>query len=290
MNLREPYSLNQLRDYSSLFSRSSVLEWMKGDFSSIYYKIERYDKRWFSNKKKCYLDYLKHVYGILEGHYQNEYILKNSFLNEWLITELGESDSKLFSEFRVGNAVADLTMFNGLSKVFEIKTELDSDKRLNTQLAYYRRVFNQIYLIIPISKIKLYDSYDSNIGIITFDNEGKQKFELYRKATTQSEVDSKTIMGILHTEEYKAIVQDCYGYLPKMTSFDQYNICKQLIEKIPRDELNNYFIQQMKKRGSLNSMSNRYYKEFNQLSLALKMNKQNRQLLIDRLKTPLNIE
>ena len=187
----------------------------------------------------------------------------------------------------MGNAVADLTMFNGSSKVFEIKTEFDSDKRLTMQLENYQKAFNQIFLIVPASKVKSYSIYDKNVGIITFDLSQEQRFTLYRKAKRQSIVDATTIMHILHTEEYKEIVQDYYGNLPTMTSFNQFKICSSLSNKIPNSKLNKYFIAQMKKRGSTNAVSGRYFKEFNQLSLALKMNKRNRRQMLQLLKSPI---
>src|SRR5690606_2906968 len=96
-----------------------------------------------------------------------------------------------------------------------------------------------------------------------------------------------TIMDILHTEEYKSIVKLYYGNLPEITSFNQYTICKELIGNIPSTELNKLFIAQIKKRGSKHTLSSRYYKEFNQLCLALKMNKPERNQMIEILKAPL---
>src|SRR5690606_7805332 len=95
------YHNSQLRDYSSLFSRSQVLSWLKMDFTSINFKIERYDEKWLNNHNLTYLEYLKYVYSVLADDYQNEYIFKNEFLNNWLIKELGETNSQIFSEFRV---------------------------------------------------------------------------------------------------------------------------------------------------------------------------------------------
>jgi hypothetical protein len=43
----------------------------------------------------------------------------------------------------------------------------------------------------------------------------------------------------------------------------------------------------MKKRGSNEALSSRYYKEFNQLFLALKMNRSDKKKMIDMLKIPL---
>lgn len=290
MSNKVTYNQNQLRDYSSLFSRSDAELWMKSNFESIDYKIERYDIKWQNFSNATYLDYLKYVYQILENNYQNEYIFKNSFLNEWLIKEIGQNNTKVYNEFRVGNAVADLVMFNGKSKVFEIKTEFDSTKRLNLQIENYSKAFNQIFLIVPESKLSIYSKIDKNIGLISFNNNEKlEKFILQRDAFTNSEVDYDTIMKVLHTNEYKSIVESFYGELPIMTSFNQYNICRELIKKIPNNTLNKKFIEKMKSRNLENALSNRYYKEFNQISLALKLTKKDREIMIKNLKSQIKL-
>ncbi|AEV31306.1 hypothetical protein Oweho_0284 [Owenweeksia hongkongensis DSM 17368] len=288
MSLKNPYSQNQLRDYSSLFSRSHVESWLRNDFSSIHHKVDRYDKDWRGSTQATYLDYLKYVYKVMETHYQNEYIFKNSILNEWLIKEVGQTNSKVFSEYRVGNAIADLVMFNGSSRAFEIKTEYDSANRLKLQLKNYQKAFNEIYLIIPKSKLNLYKSYSVDVGLITFNSGGENKFEKITSAPPNPEVDPAVIMHILHTHEYKSIVKKFYGILPKMTSFNQFNKCSELIHKIPNDKLNLLFIGEMKKRQLENTLSTRYYKEFNQLSLALRMKKSEKKEMMLKLKSPLN--
>jgi len=262
---------------------------MNKDFTSINFKIQRYDSPWRRLIKATYIDYLKHVYRILELNYQNEYVYKNTFLNEWLIKEIGKENSKVYSEFRVGTAFADLVMFNGTSKAFEIKTEYDSDSRLSLQLENYRKAFNQIFLIIPEHKLSVYKKYNENIGLITYNRDHEQKFLLEREAVSNGEVDSETIMNILYTHEYKSIVKLHYGHVPVLTSFNQYRKCYELIKAIPNRELNAYFIDQMKRRDMENVLSGRYYKEFNQLSLALKLSKVQRENLIQSLKSPIKV-
>lgn len=283
------YQINQLRDYSSLFSRSQVLSWLKMDFSSINYKIERYDDKWLKSQNQTYLDYLKYVYSILADNYQNEYVFKNEFLNNWLIKELGETNSQIFSEFRVGNSIADLVMFNGCSKIFEIKTELDSDSRLTLQLENYEKAFNQIFLIIPKSKIHIYEKQDTSVGLITYDPSSENLFSIYRNAKLNLNIEASVIMLILHTNEYKSIVKRHYGSLPQMTSFNQFKVCSELIFEIPKEKLNKLFIDEMKKRSSSDVLSSRYYKEFNQLFLALKMNSTSKRKMIELLKTNIQI-
>ncbi len=289
MQSKAPYSQHQLRDYSSLFTRSEVLNWLKGDLTSISYKVERYDNKLPRLSESNYFEYLKHVYGILEEHYQNEYVLKNSFLNNLLIKEISDSDSKVFSEYRVGKAVADLALFNGNSRAYEIKTELDTDSRLATQLANYKKAFNQIYLIIPESKLSGYNKYDHGIGLITFSSNGSKNFTVQREAVNRIEIDVETLMQSLHSHEYKAIVWKYFGSMPEMTSFTQFKVCMALMKQIPIEELNTLFIEQMKNRNSKVALSTRYYKEFNQLYLALKMSKSESKRLIQTLKTPLKV-
>ncbi|SDX30796.1 sce7726 family protein [Aequorivita viscosa] len=285
----EKYTLNQLRDYSSLFSRSEVEQWATGNFFSINKKINRYDTNWISYKNATYLSYLKHLYKILELHYPNEYIYKNSFLNEWLLQELGKSNSKVFNEFRVGNAIADLVMFNGHSKVFEVKSELDSDNRLELQLENYHQAFNQVFIIVPESKLATYLKYNEKVGIITYNNLRGNKFELVRDAVLDFQINPEVIMNILRTAEYKSLVQSYYGMLPKMTSFSQYDICKKLIKEIPVPKLNDLFIQTMKSRVFKPEVSKKNYKELNQINLSLKLNKKQKERMILNLKSPLNM-
>lgn len=287
MPIKTQFTQNQLRDYSSLFSRSKVQSWLKSDFNSINHKIKRYDQNWYNFQRGTYMDYLKYVYEILESHYRNEYIIKNSFLNEWLIKEIGRNNAKIFSEFRVGRAVADLVMFNGTSKVFEIKTEFDSEKRLTLQLENYRKAFNEIYVIVPESKLSIYSKYNEEIGIITFNSKTPNNFTVQREAVINNHVDKDTIMHILRTNEYKRLVKKHFGVMPEITSFNQFDICNKLIGSINNSKLNEYFIGIMKNRYQENILSNRYYKELNQISLAMKFNKSDRKKLIEQLKSPL---
>jgi hypothetical protein len=147
------YSINLLRDFSSLFSRGEVFRWFENDFESIDLKLRRY-RLIEKNQGNSYLSVLKKTYKLLEKHYPNEYIIKNEFLNQWLKQELGNNNSLIFNELRIGKAIADLVMFNGISKVFEIKTILDKENRLANQLQEYKKLFNEVYIIVP--KVLLY--------------------------------------------------------------------------------------------------------------------------------------
>ncbi|MFZ4798806.1 MAG: sce7726 family protein [Bacteroidia bacterium] len=283
MNTKTSYHIDQLRDYSTLFLRSEVNRWLNNDFKSIDLKIKRYDSSLIKNDFN-YLSYLKYIYKILEKHYPNEYIYKNEFLNKWLIKELGNSDSIIVNEFRIGKAIADLVMFNGTSRVFEIKTILDKEYRLTSQLLEYKKIFNEIYLIIPKSSFEKYSNYDNSIGIITYDSNIKD-FYLFRKPIQNIEINSDSLMNVLHTNEYKEIVKDYYGELPSMNDFTQFEICKELISNIPNEKLNKLFIKTVKKRKLNNVFFNNINNELNQICLSLNLSNDQKTKLIEKLKS-----
>lgn len=277
------YSINQLRDFSSLFSRSEVNRWFKDDFESIDLKLKRY-KLSEKNKGNSYLNVLRQTYKLLEKHYPNEYILKNEFLTQWLKKELGNNHSIIFNEFRMGKAIADLAMFNGKSRVFEIKTILDKEYRLSNQLKEYKKLFNEVYIIVPSQLLSKYINYDTTIGIITYDSHSKE-FELIQKSEINNRIDTNVLMEVLHTKEYLNIVNDYYDFIPEMNSFNQFNICKELIAQISNEELNKLFIHIIKKRNVNNLFFNKRNREFNQICLSLNLEKTERDNLIQKLQT-----
>lgn len=277
------FTTNQLRDVSSLFSRSEVYRWFQNDFESINLKLERYNLL-ERNRGNSYLSVLRKSYKILEKHYPNEYILKNEFLNQWLRNELGNGQSVIFNELRIGKAIADLAMFNGVSKAFEIKTILDKEFRLSSQLQEYKKLFNEVYIIIPKVQLSKYLSYGDDIGIITYETETKQ-FVLIQKPQRNNIIDPNVLMEVLHSKEYLNITSQYFKGLPKMNSFTQFEICKKLIASIPSGELNRLFVETMKRRDINNLFFKRINRELNQICLSLNLKQSDRDKLIRNLKT-----
>ena len=283
MRIYKNYDINRLRDYSSLFSRSEVSRWYKNDLSFLRLKIDRYDSVIF-DKKCSYLSYLKKIYRILERFYPNEYVYKNELITKWLMKEIGLENSIIFSEFKLGKAVADLAMFNGVSKVFEIKTLLDKETRLNNQLEQYCRLFNEVYLVVPEVKSHLYLKRDIATGIIAYDH-ANSSFSLLRQAVCcKNDIKVDVLMEVLHTHEYIKIVEQYFGYRPKFDDFTKFRVCKDLISKIPPDILSKQFVTLMKARQIHNVFSKKEF-QFNQLFLAMNYTANQKQQLLSNLST-----
>jgi hypothetical protein len=282
--------LNRMRSYSSIFSSTYFFKLLKnGDYKFIDDKIRYYDFEKVGGKINTYNDYIKFVYSELKKEYRNEYVYKNTFINELILKEYGLKDTNVINEFRVGNSVADLVMFNGTSKAFEIKTELDSNKRLSGQLLDYRKLFKESYIVTHENLLDKYLKEDDNVGLIILKQTSRSlKMVKVREAKINNSICFKTLMRVVRTNEYKNIVKEYYGFLPEMNSFNMFSICEDLISEIPTDVLNNLFITELKKRKTNTSKIKLYQKELKQLGLAMNLSDTKYSELITVLNRPIN--
>lgn len=275
-------TINQSRDFSTLFSRSEICRWQKEDFERINNKLKRYDL-YKKHQGESYLSFLRKTYRALQNQYPNEYVIKNELLNKWVKKELGEKNASIFNELSIGKARADLVMFNGVSKVFEIKTIFDDDTRLLHQLEQYKRIFNEVYIVVPKKYLDKYLDVDKNVGVVSY-NSNSKTFSLKRESKQAFDIDVGVLMEVLHTKEYLGICKATYSELPEMNAFNQFEICKELIAKIPKYQLNTLFLDVMKQRGINNEFFNIVNNEFNQICLSLNLTRTERNKLIEVLR------
>jgi len=263
--------IDKLRSYSSVFSRSSFIKLLQyDDYSFINAKIERYDLSKVGKQINTYHEYIQYIYRELRKQYRNEYIYKNTFINDLLLSKYGVKNTIAINEFRVGNSIADIVMFNGTSKAFEIKTELDTDKRLSGQLADYTKIFKECYIITHESLTEKYLQEDDHIGIIELIERPKSVImHEVRAARENMEIDVDTLIRSIRTPEYKNIVKNQYGELPEMNSFNMFETCKGLMNYIPSEQLHKLFIEELKKRKSNTDIINSFCIELRQMCFAM---------------------
>ena len=94
-----------------------------------------------ADRSKTVNDLIHYAYQHLLKEYRYEYLYKSALLNDFVLRNYSLADTILLNEFRIGKSKADSVLANGTNKVFEIKTELDSSERLNSQVADYYKAF-----------------------------------------------------------------------------------------------------------------------------------------------------
>ena len=266
--------IERLRSYSSVFSRSVFTRLIKfDDYSTINLVGKTYDKDRI-NGKTTYSDYLDWIYLSLVAQYRTEYVFKNALTNKIISYNKGRNIT-VFNEFRVGNSIADIATFNGKSCVYEIKTALDTPKRLSSQTEDYFKFFQECYLVVPKDIVDNYlPCVDDRMGLLTVnETKGKITIAKYRTAKTQYDnMDIEVLMRVLWIKEHEYIIKKYYGKLPDVGYFEMFGACKEMIRKIPVEKLSKMVVEVIKTRKSCDVLFNNEKKNLTQMCLALNFN------------------
>lgn len=242
-------NIAELRCFANLFS-ATALERLVVHRDTSYLKtlISRYGIH--SNEPVNTIgDYYSYAFNSLLKNYRNEYVYKNLILNKLLLGKHSLNTTTVINEFRIGASIADLVMINGIANVFEIKTELDSPYRVNSQLADYRRVFENVYLVTHHSLVEKYMAQlDNHVGVIALTKHNT--LSIVRESLKYSEeLDSGTMIKCLRKAEYSAIIKSYYGALPDATPARYFTACKKLFAEIPLPTLYKLMLSELKKRS-----------------------------------------
>lgn len=238
----------ELRSYANMFSTTQFNKLVEqGDISYLENKLSKYGIN-SAKPVKTIRDYFEYAYNSLLKAYRNEYIYKNLIINKLLLGRYSLTTTTILNEFKIGRSIADLVLLNGTSKVFEIKTELDSLYRCSSQMADYQRAFKNIYLVTHITLVEKYiNELQSHIGIIALTENNTLRTIREAKEYTK-DLDSETMIKCLRKSEYSKIIKDYFGELPETTAAKYFSICKEWFAKIPIDILHNMMLKELKKR------------------------------------------
>ena len=278
--------LIRLRDFSSAFSRSAFIDILNyNDYSHFNWLLSKY------NLLKCvtYSDLLRKLYSFISKHYRCEYVYKNELI-KLLLTKYGTRNSVYFSEFRVGHSIADMVMFNGESKAFEIKTEYDTPRRLDKQMDDYKRFFDRCYIIIPEDKVDEYcEIIESTTGIIVMNrNNGRVCLKEIRNAEQNTSFESEVLMSCLRTEEYKNIVLSLGESIEGVAGYDMYTYCYQVFSKADPNKLRELFLREVKKRKNNTALLRKYPMSIRQMMLSLNLPEDKANKLLEQLNININ--
>lgn len=125
-------------------------------------------------------------------HYPNETTIKANFINKVLLPL--SSDTISIFELPIGKSRVDMCKVNGHSAAYEIKTDLDSFYRLESQLADYFDVFETVYVVTSENRWnELPDYVPTECGIYSYRKrkDGTYTFSCRRKATKAVKLDAK---------------------------------------------------------------------------------------------------
>ncbi len=287
-------NISTYKCFARLFSRSAMHQLIEKD-DVTYVNNAIIADELFSADSKSYKDFISYAYQQLIREYRNEYLYKNTLINS-LLNELIHKDTVVINEFRVGTSIVDLAVFNGTSRAYEIKTELDSPARLEKQLSDYSKVFREVYLVTYQTLVPNYRKLlPKHIGIYALieSKSGELKVKLIRKAQrSYNRMDTDMVMTTLRRYEYIQLVKEYFGCLPKVSSLKLYESCREWLREIPATKLNKVhkiYLETLKKRKNNNHLLEEVTPELRQLCISLQWNQDTINRINRKLKTNITL-
>ena len=256
------YDKGQLRELASMVSHAAFKRLSSSSNQSAYIQRMKKYTGWkeMSTERPTKLgDLIAHSYQILEQHYRHEYLYKNKLLNDYVQNKYALDDTILLNEFRVGQSIADAVLVNGTNKVFEIKTELDSPERLQSQLEDYYKAFTEVYVFTHTTLADKYlNLLPVHVGLLLYTANGSV-YEL-RAATARTEsLDSTFMMGSLRKPEYTKLVKQLVGFIPEATPAFYYRSCLEVLRQFPVEQVQKEYCNILKQR--IDHQTNTYLNE-----------------------------
>lgn len=138
--------------------------------------------------------------------YRNEYVFKNAIVSKVVFGRHRPTTASAVLELPLGSSFADVAVFNGTSTVYEIKTDLDSFARLQSQVADYQTRMEYVYLVISEDRAAIAERrLPERVGLVALTKSGSLR--TVRHAESNRDVlRSDHIFRMLRQAEAEAVV------------------------------------------------------------------------------------
>ena len=197
---------------------------------------------------------ISEIYRVLESSYRNEYYYENTLLNTLLIGVHKPKTTTALAQIPIARSIADFILINGKAVVYEIKTELDSFERLDSQINDYYKAFTRVSVVTSENQFSSLQKQltDSPVGIYVLTKEGRLSRKLRKEPVENlDDLDHTVIFNMLRKREFESIVLQYYKSLPQVTPAFYYTECMRLFSAIPILEAYSLSLIELKKRNQI---------------------------------------
>ncbi|MBT3207610.1 MAG: sce7726 family protein [Bacteroidetes bacterium] len=244
-------NIESLRSLSQLFTTANFNRIIrKREYNNTFARVNKH----ISYKENITnLELFNKIYNKLLSSYKSEYIYKNILINKKLIKNYSHRSTAAINELKINKSIADFVLLNGEVQIFEIKTELDSLAKLETQIFDYFHFASKVYIVSSPKHIsKLIKKYkETAVGIIelTTNNAIKEIKPAYKNT---SFLKHYTIFKILRQNEYLEVLKAYSIKIPDVPNTKLFRECLNLSEQINIIDFQKSAIKILKKRNIKN--------------------------------------
>ncbi len=193
------------------------------------------------------LELFRECFEILRVKYRNEYVYKTAIANRIVFGRHSPRTSSLAIELPVGRSIVDVAVFNGTSTAYEVKTELDTPRRLVTQTPDYVKAFDHVYIVTHEKLAEQYAAYcQKTVGILALSN--RESLKVIRPATSNaSSLEPRLLFRMLRRAEYVPVLK-ALGYNIDMPNGLIAAHCERLFSDLSTEKAHGIFLRAMQAR------------------------------------------
>jgi len=235
-----------------LFTQNVFFDTVKAKNTSTYGAIIR---RFVSDpESKNNGTLISEIYRFMTKSYRNEYIYQNTLLNKLLIGKHSVNTTTALKQIPIGKSKADFILINGKAVVYEIKTELDTFERLNTQIRDYFKAFTHVCVVTSEGQYRhaMDILKDTPVGIYALTANNTLSAKLRKEpAEDFSQLSHTALFKVLHKHEHESILRQYFNNLPNTSQVFYYGECLRQFSRIPIREAYGMALEQLKKRNKI---------------------------------------
>lgn len=197
---------------------------------------------------------LSEIYSYMSDEYRNEYFYQNTLLNKLLLGVHSVNTTTALTQIPIFRSKADFILINGKAVVYEIKTELDTFDRLETQIRDYFKAFNHVCVVTSEHQFPQACELlkNTNVGIYVLTQQETISQTMRKEPVADNtQLDHTVIFKILHKAEYENILIKYFGELPQVSQVFHYGECLKKFSEIPIDLAYELFLKELKKRNKI---------------------------------------
>ncbi len=248
-----------------LFTQKVFSEMIQGTDAPVYNSVIRRYVNDPSNKSNG--EILSEIYCYMSHEYRNEYFYQNTLLNKLLLGKHSVKTTTALTQIPISKSKADFILINGKAVVYEIKTELDTFERLETQIRDYYKAFDHVCVVTSETQFEQACEMlkGTNVGVYTLTHQ--ETFSQTKRVEPKRDVshlNHSVIFKILHKDEFESILLKYFNELPKVSQVFYYGECEKKFCEIPIDQAYALFLKELKKRNRIQ------VSEFNEVPYELK--------------------
>lgn len=185
---------------------------------------------------------------VLRKNYRCEYVYKAAIVDRIIFGRHSPRTASLHIELPVGRSIVDVAVFNGTSTAYEIKTELDSDRRLSTQTPDYLRAFERVYVVTHPSLVARYlRILDERVGILALSPRGSLA-EVRAANGSGESIDKHALFRLLRSHEYCQALEQVFGAQPRLPNGRRYGHYNKLWMELSVEQAHKLTVSAMRAR------------------------------------------